>query len=87
MRDFDPSSSVTAVCFQGPCLLLDHVVRPAFSCCLVSLADMGHDACRGLQSGNWLFSTLIQELGEVCTLPTRPSPNAVLPCSATVPVT
>jgi hypothetical protein len=26
------------------------------------LVDMGHDARGGLQSGNWVFSPLIQEL-------------------------
>lgn len=27
---------------------------------------MGYDSCGGLQPGNWLFSTLILELGDVC---------------------
>ncbi|GAB5576041.1 WD repeat and FYVE domain-containing protein 1 isoform X2 [Prionailurus iriomotensis] len=34
--------------------------------------NLGHDACGGLQSGNWVFSVLIREPGEACTFPEAP---------------
>ena len=52
-----------------------------------SLADLGHDACGGLQSGHRLLSTLMRGRRGLSLRGGRLPPHTTLPSSSTVPVT
>lgn len=56
-----PFESVTAVCSQRQQRLLGARDRCRVSRPPPSLADLGHDARGGLQPGDWVFSTLIDQ--------------------------
>lgn len=79
----DPLASVPAVCPPG-----DHVAGAASpGPPPPSLADLGHDACGGLQSGHRLLSTLMRGRRGLSLRGGRLPPHTTLPSSSTVPVT